>query len=174
MQRNIASLFLQYARLDRKRSLEGLDASETELLAKLKVYLSSTLLPQVPRGAERRDSIRVPAEFQCRWAPVVRAEEARITTLSRTGAFIRTPTPAPIGEEIAISIALPAGGRLEVPGSVANQILGPDPDRRGMGVRFGKLAADERATIDGLYEQSIVRHFGSPDEDEKPELPTSG
>lgn len=165
MQRNLASLFLRYARLDRKRSVEGLDASEIEQLANLKRYLSSSLMPQVPRGAERRDSIRVPTELVCRWAPVPRAEEARITTISRTGAFVRTPTPAPIGAEISLSIALPAGGALEVPGCVANQILGPDPERRGMGIRFGPvLGPDALHEIHGLYEHAIVRQFGSPEE----------
>lgn len=173
MQRNLASLFLQYARLDRKRSVEGLSASETELLAKLSRYLTSTLTPQVPRGAERRNSIRVPTELACRWALRPRGEDAHITTISRTGAFVRTPTPAPIGEEISISIALPGGGRLEVPGCVANQLLASDPERRGMGIRFGKLAPEAMQEIHRLYEHSIVRQYGSPEETLKPDEPTS-
>jgi len=173
MQRNLASLLLQYARLDRKRSLEGLSASEAELLAKLNRYLSNALTPNVPPGAERRSSIRVPAELSCRWAPVVRAEDGRIITLSRTGAFIRTPAPAPVGQEISIAIELPAGGSIEVPGSVANQILGADPERRGMGIRFGRMAREAMDRIDGLYEHSIVRQYGNPDETRKPDEPTS-
>jgi len=173
MQRNLASLFLQYARLDRKRSVEGLAASETELLAKLSRYLTSTLNPQVPRGAERRTSIRVPTELVCRWAPRPRSEEARITMISRTGAFVHTPAPAPIGEEISLSIALPGGGQIEVPGSVANQLLAPDPERRGMGIRFGKLEREAMQEIHGLYEHSIVRQYGSPDETLESDEPTS-
>lgn len=169
MQRNLASLLLQYARLDRKRSHEGLSAPETELLAKLNRYLSNALMPNVPPGAERRTSIRVPAELACRWAPVTRLEDGRITTLSRTGAFIRTTTPAPVGQEISITIELPAGGSLEVPGSVANQMLASDPERRGMGIRFGRMARAAMDSIDGLYEHSIVREYGTPDGSGKPD-----
>jgi hypothetical protein len=173
MQRNLASLLLQYARLDRKRSHEGLSAPEAELLAKLNRYLSNALMPHVPPGAERRNSIRVPAELSCRWEPVVRAEDGRITTLSRTGAFIRTPAPAPVGQEISIAIELPAGGTLEVPGAVVTQRLGSDPERRGMGIRFGRMARAAMDSIDGLYEHSIVRQYGSPDATEKPDDATS-
>ncbi|MEB2311711.1 MAG: PilZ domain-containing protein [Polyangiaceae bacterium] len=169
MQRNLASLLLQYARLDRKRSHDGLNASEAELLAKLNRYLSNALMPNVPPGAERRTSIRVPAELPCRWAPVARREDGRITTLSRTGAFIRTSTPAPVGQEISIEIQLPAGGTLEVPGSVANQRLGADPERCGMGVRFGRMAREAMDRIDGLYEHSILREYGTPDGSGKPD-----
>ena len=160
-QRKLASLLLRYARLDRKRSLEGLDAAEGASLAELHDLLSSALTPHVPRGAERRSSIRVPAELACRWAPERQPEEARITTLSRTGAFVRTPAPAPVGAEIALSISLPVGGLLDVPGSVANQLLAPDPERRGMGVRFGRLAPSAMRQLHALYEHSIVRRYGS-------------
>lgn len=174
MQPQLVSLFLQYARLDRKRTLEGLSTAEAARLAELEATLARALQPHVPRGAERRNSIRVPTELACRWAPLTREEEARITTISRTGAFIRTPRPAPIGETIAISIELPGGGRLEIPGCVANQILSADPDRRGMGVRFGRLDAAAMATIDELYERSIIRAFGGPDVTLEAERPTSG
>lgn len=162
MSRNLSSLFLQYARLERKRSMEGLSAPEAERLAELERTLSTALVPQVPRGAERRSSIRVPAELNCRWAPVARPEDGCITLLSRAGAFVRTASPAPVGADIALTIELPAGGRLEVPGSVANQILAPDPERRGMGVRFGRLAPEAMTALDALYEHSIVRQFGEP------------
>jgi hypothetical protein len=164
MPQNLSSLFLQYARLERKRSVEGLDAHEAARLAELERTVSSALLPRVPRGAERRTSIRVPAELTCRWAPVPRAEDGCITMLSRAGAFVRTASPAPVGEEISLAIELPAGGQIEVPGSVANQILAPDPERRGMGVRFGRLAPEARVALDALYELSIVRQYGPPEE----------
>src|SRR5690606_25120791 len=102
MQSHFVSLFLQYARLDRKRTLEGLSTDEAARLAELEATISRALLPHVPRGAERRNSIRVPAELACRWAPVACEEEARITTISRTGAFIRTARPAPHRAAIAI------------------------------------------------------------------------
>lgn len=164
MSRNLAAQLLQYARLERKRGLEGLSAAEAVELAELDQRLSGALAPHVPRGAERRRSIRVPADLSCRWAPVARPEDGCITTLSRAGAFVRTPAPAPVGAEIALTIALPTGGQVEIPGSVANQILGPTPERRGMGVRFGPLAAEAMAAVDALYEQSIVRQYGGAEE----------
>lgn len=121
-------------------------------------------MPRVPRGAERRRSIRVPADLACRWAPVPRPEDGCITLLSRAGAFVRTASPAPVGADIALTIALPSGGRLELPGSVANQILAPDPERRGMGVRFGPLPPAALSALDELYEHVIVRQFGPPEE----------
>jgi hypothetical protein len=142
----------------------GLTASEAERLAELERTLSTALVPRVPRGAERRSSIRVPAEFACRWAPVPREEDGCITMLSRAGAFVRTAAPAPVGADISLTIELPAGGRLELPGSVANQILAPDPERRGMGIRFGPLAPEVMTELDALYELSIVRQYGHPDE----------
>jgi Tfp pilus assembly protein PilZ len=171
---NLASLLLQYARLDRKRGLEGLDAAETRLLMELDRELSAALTPHVPPGAERRSSIRVPADVACRWAPVARAEDGRITVLSRSGAFIRTSSPAPVGQEITISITLPSGGKVEVPGVVANQILGPDPERQGMGVRFTRMPREAMAAIDSLYELSIVRQYGTPEPPCDGETPTSG
>jgi len=163
MRRDVATLFLQYARLDCKRSVEGLSAAEEETWEKLDRSLSSALNPHVPPGAERRRSIRVPAELGCRWQLVAREEDAQITTLSRAGAFVRTGAPAPVGERIAIRIALPEGGVLEVAGSVANHILAPDPERRGMGVRFDPLAPEAMKVLDDLYQRSIVRQFGPPD-----------
>ena len=173
MQSHFVSLFLQYARLDRKRTLEGLSTDEAARLAELEATISRALLPHVPRGAERRNSIRVPAELACRWAPVACEEEVRITTISRTGAFIRTARPAPIGATIAITIELPDGGRIEIPACVANQTLSADRERRGMGVRFGRLDPAAMATIDDLYERSIIRAFGGPDVHLEPARPAS-
>src|SRR5690606_24042068 len=67
MQPQLVSLFLQYARLDRKRTLEGLSTAEAARLAELEATLARALQPHVPRGAERRNSIRVPTELACRW-----------------------------------------------------------------------------------------------------------
>lgn len=164
MRRNVATLFLQYARLDRKRSVEGLSALEEANWANLDRYLSNALNPHVPPGAERRSSIRVPAEYGCRWQLVAREQEAQITTLSRTGAFVRTDAPAPIGERITLRIALPEGSVLEVLGTVANHILAPDPERRGMGVRFDAIAPEAMKVVDELYQRSIVREYGPPEE----------
>lgn len=164
MAANLSSLLLKYARLERKRSGLGLTPAEAERLAALERTITAALMPRVPHGAERRRSIRVPAELSCRWAPVPRPEDGCVTTLSRAGAFVRTASPAPVGAEIALTIELPGGGRLELPGSVANQILAPDPERRGMGVRFGPLEPAALSALDELYEQVIVRQFGPPEE----------
>jgi hypothetical protein len=170
MARDLASLLLAHARLDRKRTAGGLDPSEGERLAELSRVLTTTLTPNVPPGAERRSSFRVPAEIGCQWAPLPAPEPARITMLSRSGAFVRTTAPAPVGADLALAIALPVGGVLQVPGSVANHLLGPDPERRGMGIRFGRLTRAARQEIDALYEQAIVRQYGAGGG----ALPTSG
>ncbi len=175
MRRNIATLFLQYARLDRKRSLEGLSPLEEEIWTNLSRYLGKRLNPDVPKGVDRRASLRVATEIGCSWVRSAPVLDAHVTNLSRSGAFVRTTEPAPIGEEIEIRIALPDGGVLELPAIVANQIHGVDPHRRGMGVRFGPMTSDTMRTIDELYQRSIIDEFGKPDETDPPLVdPVSG
>lgn len=164
MRRNLATLFLQYARLDRKRSLDGLSPLEEEIWTNLRRYLGTRLSPDVPKGAERRASLRVATEIGCSWLRTAPVHEAHLTSLSRHGAFVRTPQPAPIGEEISIRLALPEGAAIELPATVANHIFGVDPHRRGMGVRFGTMSPETMRVIDALYERSIIDQFGKPDE----------
>ena len=168
MRRNVATLFLQYARLERKRSVEGLSPLEEEIWANLRRYLSKRLNPEAPKGDDRRASLRVATEISCTWAPVARAHDGSVVNLSRSGVFLRTEAPPPVGEEISIRFALPEGGVLEVAGIVANHAQGSDPARRGMGVRFGPMAPHAMKIIDDLYQRSIVRQFGKPDDEEAP------
>ena len=168
MRRNIATLFLQYARLDRKRSLEGLSPLEEGIWTNLRRYLGKRLNPDVPKGADRRTSLRVATEIGCSWTRTAPVHEAHVTSLSRSGAFVRTPQPAPIGEEISIRIDLPERGAIELPAVVANHVLGLDPHRRGMGVRFGRMSSEAMRVVDELYQRSIIDEFGKPDETDPP------
>jgi hypothetical protein len=168
MRRNIATLFLQYARLDRKRGVGGLSPLEEEIWRNLRLYLGKRLNPDVPKGADRRESLRVATEIGCRWVQSAPVQEAHLTSLSRSGAFLRTPAPAPVGEKISIRIALPEGGAIEVPAIVANQFLGGETHRRGMGVRFGPMSPETMKVLDALYERSIIDEFGKPDETDPP------
>jgi len=173
MRRNIATLFLQYARLDRKRGADGLSPLEEEIWSNLRRYLGKRLNPDVPKAADRRASLRVATEIGCLWARSAPVHDAHVTNLSRSGAFVRTPVPAPVGEEISLRIALPEGGCIELPAVVANQFLGADSHRRGMGVRFGPMSPETTKLIDALYERSIIDEFGKPDETDPPLVDSS-
>lgn len=166
MRRNVASLFLQYARLDRKRSVDGLNPLEEEICANLKRYLTQTLSPNLPRGVEQRASIRVRTQLDCSFAPVATAHVGRITNLSRSGVFLCSESLVPIGERITIRIFLEGGSELTVPGVVANHFIGTEAGKRGMGVRFGPMSPDAMKVIDELYQHSIVSQFGKPEEGE--------
>lgn len=169
MHDDLTTAFLHYARLDRQRSRAGLSASEKELWTRLRQDLTTRLYPSVPAGAERRASLRVPSDIHCRWARTAPDHDALVTTLSRTGAFVRTAQPAPIGEAILLRIDRPDGGTIEIPATVANHFLGMDPLQRGMGVRFESVSDEAMRVLDALYQRSIISHYAA-NTDREPRL----
>lgn len=158
MHRNISSLFLQYARLERKRTLEGLNDLEEQLWTNLNRYLTQRLSLNLPRGTDRRTSIRVATDLPCTFGVLPRSSHASIEDLSRSGVFLRTDRPLPVGTEIWLRIPIESGA-IEASGVVATNRQGP---RCGMGVRFAPIAPDAMKAIDDLYQRSIVRRFGEP------------
>lgn len=164
MQRNLSSLFLQYARLDRKRGVEGLSALEEQIWTNLSRYLAQRLSPHLPPGSDRRASIRVATDLPCTYGGLPQAREAAVTDLSRSGVFIRTDEPLPVGSELWLRIDDGRKGRIEVSAVVATNI--DVPGKRGMGVRFAPMGPDAMKAIDDLYQSSIVRRFGAPCGDE--------
>lgn len=164
MQRNIASLFLQYARLDRKRAVEGLTELEEQIWANLSRYLGQRLTPQLPPGTERRSSIRVATELACSYGALPRSRDAAVTDLSRSGAFIRTDEPLPVGSELWVRIDDERGLRVELSAVVATNL--ETAGKRGMGVRFAPMGPDAMKAIDDLYQSAIVRRYGEPRGDE--------
>ncbi len=172
---NIARLFLEYARLDRRRTGRGLSVKQLERWVELKRRLEHHLAPGTPSpGAERRDSIRVPTRLNCSFESIGTLQKAIITNLSRTGMFINTASPLPIGAKLELRILIRETGReIDVPAKVVSNNVGPSFDVRqtGMGVRFTKDVPEIEEQLDDLYEQEIKRTYG--DEEEADDSPPS-
>ena len=166
--RNVARLFLEYARLDRKRTGVGLSVKQLERWSELRRRLERELSQRSrSEGAERRDSIRVPTRLNCAFESIGSLQKAVITDFSRTGMFINTSSPLPIGSKLLLHILIEeTGSEIEVPATVATNNVGPSFDlkRKGMGVRFTKDVPEIAEQIDNLYEQEIAREYSDGDE----------
>jgi len=162
MRRNISSLFLNYAKLDRKRTTEGLLGLEEQIRATLEHELTQKFSPDLPQGASRRSSIRVATDLRCTFGALPLARDASIKDLSRSGVFIRTDAPLAVGSELWIRIPVPGRGTVEVAGVVAAHVGDEGSALRGMGVRFAPMGPDAMEAVDALYQSSIVQRFGVP------------
>lgn len=171
--RNVASLFLEYARLDRKRTGQGLSVKQLERWSELKRRLDRQLSPGSEAAhRERRSSIRVPTRLNCSFESIGSLQKAVITNLSRTGMFINTASPLPIGTKLHLRILIEeTGHEIEVPASVATNNVGPsfDMSKTGMGVRFLKEVPEITEQVDDLYESQIERAYDAGEETEAPE-----
>jgi len=94
--------------------------------------------------------------------------------LSRGGAFVRTLTPAELGDEFSMLLHLGDGGEpLRVNCKVVwtNQFGSVTKDlQRGMGIKFQKLPSQARTRIDSyIQQQKAHRPVESPQNGEKAE-----
>lgn len=163
MQRNLSLLFLHYARLDRKRTSEGLDETEQTTWLKLKRYLNQALAGAPPSESDRRESVRVPAELACTFGPVAEREGV-VANLSRSGLFVQSANPLPVGTRIWVHLRHPRSGEIiKVVGVVATS-FGPTAvtrERMGMGVHFEAMEPGVRDALDELYRDAIVARYSS-------------
>lgn len=166
MQRNLSLLFLHYARLDRKRTSEGLDETDQATWLKLKRYLNQALAGARGSELDRRDSVRVPAELACTFGPIAAERAGVVANLSRSGFFVQSANPLSVGTRIWVQLRHPRSGELiEVVGVVATS-FGPttgSQDRKGMGIRFEAMAPAVRDALDELYRDAIVTRYSAVD-----------
>ncbi len=171
--RNISRLFLEYARLDRRRTSRGLSVKQLERWSELKSRLEQELTPRGPRkGSERRESLRVTTRLNCTFESIGTLQKAIITNLSRTGVFINAPSPLPIGTQLELCILIEeTGEEMQVPAKVVSNNVGPSFDvrRTGMGVRFTRDLPELTRQLDDLYEAQIKQAFDDGEGDEEPE-----
>ena len=157
---DVGMLFLQYTRLERKRTREGLNVAELERWSGLKQRLNQRFSPGLEESqAERRESVRVPTKLHCSFESIGSFESAAITNLSSGGVFISTVSPLPIGSKLKLTIQISeTGAEIEVPGVVVSNNVGPDlsTNKRGMGVRFSELAPEMLEQIHALYSSAIA------------------
>lgn len=166
-------LFLEYARLDRKRKGEGLTVEELERWTGLNSRLNRYLSPGLSeRLAGRRRSVRVPTRLDCSFESFGTFEAALITNLSSGGLFIATRCPLPIGSELRLRIRIDhTDAEVEIQGVVVSHNIGPASatDSSGMGVRFDQHAPETAKAINELYHQAIETACRREGESHRPE-----
>ena len=170
--RNISRLFLEYARLDRRRTGRGLSVKQLERWSELRRRLEAQLATGAPReGPERRSSLRVPTRLNCTFESIGTLQKAIITNLSRTGMFINTSSPLPIGTKLDLCILIEeTSEEMEVSAKVVSNDVGRafDLKRSGMGVCFAREIPELDERLDDLYEHQIKEAYGDGEEGEPP------
>ena len=169
---NVAGAFLEYFRLERKRTRAGLSVTELERWSRLKGRLDRQMLRDAGMKRERaRASVRVPTRLHCAFASRSDFDEAVITNLSAGGVCIATTSPLPIGERLTLQIHVAGGGAsIEVEAEVVTTNVGRNYATTvpGMGVRFSHLGADTIAQIHDLYERELEREAVKQERDPGP------
>jgi uncharacterized protein (TIGR02266 family) len=157
--KNVAGVFLDYFRLERKRGGAGLTVQELERWSAQKQRLDSHMRQQAG-SRSARTSVRVRTRLHCAFASKSEFDAAVITNLSAGGVFVATNTPLPIGEKLRLKIHVAsAGASIDVEGVVVSNNVGRglDPGVAGMGVRFTGAGGETIDQIHDLYERELER-----------------
>lgn len=174
---DVSNLLLEYLRLDRKRTSDGLSVAELARWSELKEGLNRQFSPGLKKEtSDRRDSVRVPTRLACAFDSLGSFQDALITNLSRGGIFVATTAPLPVGTRLQLRIHIDqTGSELDVAGVVVTNHVGPTGTREpGMGIRFSEHVPEILKQIDDLYERSLQRQLAAapppdaPDEEEEP------
>ena len=96
-----------------------------------------------------------------------------LSDLSASGLYVQTPSPAPVGETLALMFESP-GKAIQARGIVRRS----DPGR-GMGVEFSEMSEDDRRRVVGLLQAALQQNFalrmrnaaGTPSENGKAATP---
>jgi uncharacterized protein (TIGR02266 family) len=160
--KDIGARFREFARLERKRGGEGLTTPELERWTLLKRELSRHFSPGLgDKQVDQRQSLRVPTRLRVSFPKTEDLQDSLMTNLSKSGVFIHTETPAPIGTRMVLNIHVAETGQaIEVPATVVTHHLGPHLARNlhGMGMQFVDLAPEVEEQIGQLYEKALQEH----------------
>jgi hypothetical protein len=104
-------------------------------------------------SAERREGERVVINRE--FATFEAFVEEFMADVSETGAFIRTRTPRPVGEEIRFRLAVMDGELETLEGIAVVRRVQDEP--RGMAVEFVELASHSRHVLERLLERKQRR-----------------
>lgn len=154
---SLPELFREYVHLDRKRTGEGVSVAENARWAALRAQLDRRFSSGPPAGEERRDSVRVPIRLKIGVVGPEGSRDAVVTNVSRSGLFINTAFPEPVGTRIDLRLRVASTGELlEIPGRVVSNHVGRDLSKRklGMGVCFLSVPPAVRARLDALYAEA--------------------
>jgi len=153
--RTIQEDFREFAHLDGKRTGDGVTPHEYRRWLLLRHRLDKAFSSGPPEGqSERRNSLRVPTRLVV-FYDALAGLEGVLSNLSRTGCFIQTDLPAPVGTRLELLLSgqgLPDA--LEIPAEVVSIDARPDgrtAGERGMGLRFFDVGAEVRKKLDAIY-----------------------
>jgi uncharacterized protein (TIGR02266 family) len=149
-------LFREYMGLEKRRGDQGVTPPEFQRWLDLKRILGKHF--QKGPDREQRQSPRVETRMRVEFKSAEHFRDATIKNLSRGGVFVATPFAAEVGTELILRIHIRATGEdLEVPGVVVSNNIADDQttSNLGMGVRFGNLSDEQRASLDALYERVV-------------------
>jgi len=153
--RTLQEDFREFAHLDRKRTGDGVSPREYRRWLLLRHRLDKAFTSGPPEGlTERRTSLRVPTRLRVSYDRLAGLEGV-LGNLSRSGCFIRTDLPAPVGTRLDLvlrSDGLPDD--LELPAEVVSIDMrhdGEEAGERGMGLRFLDVPPEAQKQLDMLY-----------------------
>jgi uncharacterized protein (TIGR02266 family) len=153
---DVVAQFREYIRLDRKHRSGGLTPAEFERWTLLKRSLGKKFSPGLSdEDADRRSSLRVPAQLRVDLASIAELRGKLMTNLSRGGLFVATTQLLDIGTRVTLHINVEASHeRLEIPAEVVSQNVGPEYEAEppGMGMKFLEMDAAVERRLAELYE----------------------
>lgn len=107
---------------------------------------------------ERRGGARLTVDVPVHFQSLRSFQQSTAFSLSALGAFIRTPAPLEMGEQVALRFQLPGHATwVNVVGQVVWQ--NTDPAKAGgvgMGIRFVDITASDREAVEGYVAQSLA------------------
>jgi len=110
---------------------------------------------QAGGGYERRKSERAPVVVRVDYATVDRFFSDFTRDINEGGMFVETREPLPPGTEVGLQFRLPGSeAPLDLRGTVVHVRETPS---RGMGIEFGALDAEARATINAVVRKLRTR-----------------
>jgi uncharacterized protein (TIGR02266 family) len=101
---------------------------------------------------ERRSFPRLPLEVEIGLHSETNFYTGLSQDISAGGIFVATHELMDIGTQVSVSFALPAVGEIKADGTVV-WVRQPLEGKPGIGIRFEKLGADERALIERFTEE---------------------
>lgn len=154
--------FREYMCLERRREA-GLSPADLRRWLKLRDQLESVFGNlDAPDGRQLRSTPRVPTCLEVCFENLRQLGSVLMSNMSRGGIFVPMDEPPPIGTELELRIRVVSPARaIVLCGEVASLHVGPgfEVGKRGMGICFKNLSLDERAMVDELYEEQVVRHL---------------
>ena len=118
------------------------------------------LLAALREKAQIQRTPRLPIRLEIQVMNGDAFKPARTLNLSVAGAFITTPTPAAVGEEVLLHVALPGNRRpLYLSGQVVwqNSVRSGNGFQPGMGIAFRGLGTEETAALQHLLRGARIR-----------------